>query len=144
LVNLTNGDVLEALEIFEKCQLENLPFKLKYAMARNIERLKPIKKALAIAKDVSRDENCIAFLAARKKYIDDHKGQAPDAIQDGFRDLQVEYADAIEYLENKENEVRDWLKSEVEGVEIFKISAASFPDETTIDLGKIFAFISAE
>jgi hypothetical protein len=143
--NLTNEEALDALKIFEECQTENLNFKLKYAMARNVTRLKPVKKALDVAKDVSNDDGCKAFLIARKKFLEDHKGQENDpTYQADFQRLQEDHSDAITHLENKENEVRDWLGQPVEGVEIFKISAASFPAETTINLGKIFAFISEE
>jgi len=144
--NLTNKEALDAMEIFEKCQHENLNFKLKYAMARNLQRLKAVQTALNQAKDVSHDENCADFLAARKDFIDSHKGQRPgeETFDMDLASLESSHVGAINYLKAKEKEVGEWLDCQVEGIEIFKIPIASFPEETTIDLGKIFAFISDE
>ena len=142
---MTNQEALDAMEIFEDCQKKDLPFKLKYAMARNLERLKVVKKAFDNAKNIAGDPNCSDFLKARKAFLEAHQTEEGKArFDDDKKVFEKEHSETLKYLAEKEVEIAEWLKSPIEGLEIFKISIGSFPDETSIDIGKIFAFIAEE
>lgn len=145
---MKNKEVLEAAKEFERCQRLDLAFKVKYAMAKNLERIKRLEKRAQDIKNVQGDEECVAFLQARQEFFKTHDLQNQDEqFLADWKIVEDAHSGAVTKLKALEEEFHDFLDSETD-LEVYDISSELIegsedrhPDTGKINLSLILGFL---
>jgi hypothetical protein len=144
-MGLTNQGALDALDIFRQCQKREFNFKLKYAMARDIDILSKIERATAEAKSIKNLPGFKEFDKIKKTTFDKFAidgSVSNDKILEFNRELETQCPEFCELIKENDEQYKEFLESEIDAdIKIYKIKYSYFPKETDIDIGKIFHFI---